>query len=53
MPITIKRVIRFIITNNTIYNGKKDEETKQTEKQLNQAKRVKLRVKSETFKSYK
>lgn len=53
MPITIKRVIKFYISNTTIRNGPVEEEKKKAQKQINQAQRVNLRVKSETFKTHK
>lgn len=54
MPITIKRVIKLYISNsfNNNYVGDKDK-LKEAQKQIDQAQRVRLRVKSETFKTHK
>lgn len=53
MPITIRRTIRFIITNNVIRNGVKTDNEKEAKKQLNYAKRVTFRTKVETQKTHK
>lgn len=51
MPITLRETIRFIITNNIIRNGVKDDKQKETEKQLNYATKVNFKTKVETHKT--
>ena len=52
MPITIKRVIKFIITNNTIINGAKPT-VNEAQKKVNYAKKVMFTTRTETHKTLK